>query len=183
MPQTTPHSSFTFKILTGILLLALGFSAQAVCAQGFGQTPDTGAAAQASHTVQGPAAQAPQLPPLSEGIMVSVNNDMITSYDIKQRMLLLIVSSGVQVTQETYPAFQQQALNSLIEERLQQQELDHWEVKVSKEEVDQEIERMAKQSNLTSDQLLAELKQVGVEPETLRSQISAQIGWSTLVGG
>ncbi|MFT4075552.1 MAG: peptidylprolyl isomerase [Asticcacaulis sp.] len=170
------------SFLTLSMVLALGAPA-AFAQQGFPQTPDTGEAALASQPALTSHTQAPQLPTLGEGIIVSVNNDMITSYDLKQRMLLLIVTSGVQVTQENYAAFQQQALNSLIDERLQQQEMDHWKVKVSDSDVDDEITRMAAQSNLKSDQLLSELKRVGVEPATLRAQISAESGWSQLVGG
>lgn len=168
-------------VLSLALMLTLG--APAAFAQSFPQTPDTGDAALASQPALTPDTQAPQLPPLGEGILASVNNDMITSYDLKQRMLLLIVTSGVQVTQENYAAFQQQALNSLIDERLQQQEMDHWKVKVTDADIDEEIGRMASQSNMKPDQLLSELKRVGVEPATLRAQIAAESGWNQLVGG
>ena len=182
MSYSPTSGSFRSRVLP-LLSAALMLGASPVLAQSFPQTPDTGDAALASQPALTPDTQAPQLPPLAEGILVSVNNDMITSYDLKQRMLLLIVTSGVQVTQENYAAFQQQALNSLIDERLQQQELDHWKVKVTDAEVDDEIARMASQSNLKPDQLLSELKRVGVEPATLRAQIAAESGWNQLVGG
>lgn len=167
------------------LSLAGALTAGAVYAQASSQTPtpDTGVAAAASAPAVQPDEPTPELPALGEGIVVSVNDDMITSYDLKQRMLLLIVTSGVQVTQENYASFQQQALNSLIEEHLEEQEMDHWKVKVGDDEVDQEIARMAAQSNLSGDQLLTELKKVGVDSETLRDQIRAETGWSQLVGG
>lgn len=166
-----------------VLALAAGtaFAPGSAFAQGF--TPDTGAAAQASAPALTPNTPAPELPSLGEGILASVNDDLITSYDLKQRMLLLIVTSGVDITQDNYQAFQQQALNNLIDERLKQQELKHWKVVVSDKEIDTEIERMAQQSNLTPTQLLAELKKVGIEPQTLRSQIGADMGWNQLVGG
>ncbi|HVZ29231.1 MAG TPA: peptidylprolyl isomerase [Asticcacaulis sp.] len=158
-------------------------SAQGLGPQGLGPMPDTGAAAQASAPALTSNTQAPELPQLGEGILASVNDDMITSYDLKQRMLLLIVTSGVDVNQNNYQAFQQQALNNLIDERLKQQELKHWKVTVSDKEIDAEIDRMAQQSNLTAPQLLGELKKVGIEPQTLRSQIAADMGWNELVGG
>lgn len=182
MSYSLTSGSFMSRVLP-VLSAALILGAPPVLAQNFPQTPDTGDAALASQPALTPDTQAPQLPPLAEGILVSVNNDMITSYDLKQRMLLLIVTSGVQVTQENYAAFQQQALNSLIDERLQQQEMDHWKVKVTDSDVDEEIARMAAQSNLKPDQLLSELKRVGVEPATLRAQIAAESGWNQLVGG
>ena len=171
MSHSLTSGSFMSRVLP-VLSAALILGAPPVLAQNFPQTPDTGDAALASQPALTPDTQAPQLPPLAEGILVSVNNDMITSYDLKQRMLLLIVTSGVQVTQENYAAFQQQALNSLIDERLQQQEMDHWKVKVTDSDVDEEIARMAAQSNLKPDQLLSELKRVGVE------RASAGRSWS-----
>ncbi|MGZ3304546.1 MAG: hypothetical protein ACXU8U_01695, partial [Asticcacaulis sp.] len=124
-------------------------------------TPDTGAAAAASAPALTPSSAPQPLPALGEGILVSVNDDIVSSYDLKQRMLLLMATSGVQVTQENYTAFQQQALRSLINERLERQEMVHWKVKVEDKEIDEELTRMAGQSNLTKDQMIAELKKIG----------------------
>jgi len=172
-----------FAIGMAMFMGAASASAQTQAPPPLGSTPDSGNAAFDSQAPLTPSTPAPQLPQLGEGVLVSVNSDMITSYDLKQRMLLLIVTSGVQVTQDNYAAFQQQALNSLIDEKLQMQEMDHWKVKVSDKEVDDELNRMAAQSNLDKDQLIGELKRVGVEPDTLRQQIRAGIGWQELVGG
>ncbi|ESQ73881.1 peptidylprolyl isomerase [Asticcacaulis sp. AC402] len=174
------HLLRTALLITTAVALAL--SPHAAIAQEQ-PTPDTGSAAAASAPGFDQNAPAPQLPKLAEGMLISVNDDMITSYDLKQRMLLLIVTSGVQVTQENYEAFQQQAINGLINERLQMQELAHWKVKVGDDDINEELERMASQSGLTGEQLLSELKKVGIEPATLKDQIRAETGWSRLVGG
>ncbi len=146
-------------------------------------TPDTGAAAAASAPALQPGEAAPTIPTLGEGVLVTVNDDIISSYDLKQRMLLLMATSGVQVTQENYTQFQQQAMRSLVDEHLQFQEMKQWKVKVEDKEVTDELDRMAKQSNMSRDQLLGELKKIGVEPTTLKDQIRAQLGWNELVGG
>lgn len=136
-----------------------------------------------------PQAAAPQAAPqpprqaLREGIIAVVNDELISSYDLRQRMLLLIVTSGVQVTEQNYEAFQQQALRSLIDERLELQEAKRWELTIEDEEITEEITRMAAQSNMSYDQLIAELQRAGVDPETLRNQIRAETGWQRLVGG
>lgn len=185
MPIMSAFSNAKFRraTLAGTCLAALAAGLMAASAVAQEQTPDTGDAALASAPALGPDSEAPQLPPLGEGILISVNKDMITSYDLKQRMLLLMVTSGVQVTQDNYSAFQQQAITSLVEERLQKQEMEHWKVKIDAKEIDEEIERMGRQSGMTGEQLKGELKKLGVEPQTLRDQIEAQTGWSMLVGG
>lgn len=127
--------------------------------------------------------QASQARPLGEGVVALVNDKLISSYDLKQRMLLLIITSGVQVTQQNYAAFQQQALRALIDEHLQLGEADRFELKISDEEINEEIANMAQQSGLSTDQLLAELKRAGIESQTLRDQIKAEIAWGNLVNG
>jgi peptidyl-prolyl cis-trans isomerase SurA len=128
-------------------------------------------------------AQQPRRPTLAEGVVAIVNDEIISSYDLRQRMLLLMVTSGVQPTEENVRALQQQALRSLVDEHLQMQELARFEVEISDEDVTEEIAQIARGNNISAEQLLAGLAQVGVRPETLREQVRAQIGWERLVGG
>ena len=197
MNQTPLRSALRTRLRRACAAVALGAAALSVCTGiAVAQTlpaplntssmdqpmPDTGAAAAASAPVQ-PGQLTSSMPALGEGVLVSVNDDIISSYDLKQRMLLLMATSGVQVTQDNYAQFQSQALRSLVDEHLQEQEMKHWKVTVENKEIDDELSRMAQQSNLNKDQLLAELKKIGVEPTTLRDQIRAQLGWNDLVGG
>jgi peptidyl-prolyl cis-trans isomerase SurA len=131
-------------------------------------------------------APAPQAKPpegFGEGVVATVNDTLISSYDLRQRMLLLIVTSGVQVTEQNYQGFQQQALRALIDEHLQQAEMKRFELEVKDDEIDEEIGNMAQQSNLSAQALLNELKRMGVDPQTLRTQIRSEIGWNQLVNG
>ena len=64
-------------------------------------------------------ALAPQAAPLprgmSESVAAVVNDDIISTYDLAQRMRLLIATSGVQPTEQTLPQFQQEALVGLVD--------------------------------------------------------------------
>ncbi|WP_255500858.1 peptidylprolyl isomerase [Caulobacter sp. 17J80-11] len=120
---------------------------------------------------------------MAEGVAAVVNDEIISTYDLRQRMMLLIATSGVKATQENLPALQQKALRSLVDERLQMQELKRFDVKIEDREVDEEIDAMAKDNEMSGAQLVAGLRSIGVAPDTLREQIRAQIGWRHLVGG
>lgn len=127
---------------------------------------------------------APEVPfQLTEGVIASVNDDIITGFELRQRMLLLIAMTQVQPTEENLPALQNQALQSLIDERLQTAEITKFEVPVSEEEVSQEIAAMAEESGTTAANYLTFLARAGIRPETLRTQIKVQMGWQRLVGG
>lgn len=138
-----------------------------------------------------PAAEAaPAAPPaapafqMSDGILATVNDSIITGFDLRQRMLLLIAMTQVQPTAENIPAIQQQALNALVDERLQAQELANFkDLVVSDQQVDEEIAAMAQEVGASPQTYLDFLAQGGIRPATLREQIRTQIGWSQLVGG
>ncbi|MBU1386151.1 MAG: peptidylprolyl isomerase [Alphaproteobacteria bacterium] len=169
--------------LTGVAIAAL--LAGAAVAQTAPQQP---AAAGTLNPAAGqtPSAVAPATPQfqLADGILVTVNDSIITGYDLRQRMLLLIAMTQVQPTPENIPAIQQEALNALIDERLQAQELTNYEtLVVSPEEVEQEIGRMAQDVGATPEAYLSFLEAGGIRPQTIRDQLRTQIGWQRLVGG
>jgi peptidyl-prolyl cis-trans isomerase SurA len=175
------------------LLLAttapLGASAQALGGKA-AAPPPAGAPAAEPEATPAAAPRAPIGPqPMSESVAAVVNDDIISTYDLGQRMRLLIATSGVQPTQETLPQFQREALVSLVDERLQLQELKRVqkEQKISiistDEEVLEELTDMAKQNNLKPEGFLLALKQQGIGPETLYEQIRAQMSWQRWISG
>jgi len=127
--------------------------------------------------------------PLNEGVAAVVNDDIISTYDLRQRMRLLILTSGVQPTQENLPQLEQQALRSLVDEHLQLQELrkvgkrQKMDLIAENKDVDEEISDLAKQNNLTFAQMKTSFQASGVDMETLRDQIRTQISWQRLISG
>lgn len=121
---------------------------------------------------------------LAEGILVTVNDEVVTSFDLRQRMLSIIAMSQLQPTEETLPQIQRQALNALIEQHLQRQELRKYEdLVISDAEVDEEISEMAQGAGTSAANFTAFLEQGGIRMSTLREQLRTEIGWRALVGG
>lgn len=132
----------------------------------------------------GPVAASPGEFRLAEGILVTVNDEVVTSFDLRQRMLSIIAMSQLQPTEETLPQIQRQALNALIEQHLQRQELRNYEdLVITDEEVDEEISEMAQGAGTTLENFTAFLEQGGIRMSTLREQIRTELGWRALVGG
>jgi peptidyl-prolyl cis-trans isomerase SurA len=146
-----------------------------------------GASAQELAAAPPPAPAAPS--GISEAVVAIVNDDIISTYDLMQRMRLILVTSGVQPTQETLPQLQREALRSLVDERLQLQEIRRVEEEQDVEivptdaEVDEEINEIAKGNNMTGGQLVAALGSQGVGAETLRSQLRAEVSWQRWIQG
>lgn len=148
---------------------------------------DAGAASPSAATpVSNPPADQPAL---AEGVVATVNDDIISSYDLRQRMRLIMITAGVQPTADNLPQIEAEALRDLEDEHLEMQEIKHQEkeqkftITASDQDVNDEINRMAKNNKMTGDQLLDALARAGVGPETLREQLRAQISWQRWIAG
>jgi len=118
-----------------------------------------------------------------QGIAAIVNDEVISTYDVDQRTMLVLSSSGVQPTQEIVQRIRAQVLRNLIDEKLQLQESKNFEVEITEEEVDEAIERLARQNNISSAEIARQLGSVGIGIDTLRAQIKAELAWNQLVQG
>ena len=112
-----------------------------------------------------------------------VNDQVITTYDVEQRVSLIAISSGGQVTAEILPQLQAQALRDLIEEKLKFIEAGKFELKADPTEVERELAAIAGQSGTSIQQLESSLNANGVSLDGLREQIAAGQIWPRLVQG
>lgn len=140
--------------------------------------------------VAAPPAERPAAPqPLSESVAAVVNDDIISSYDLMQRMRLLMATSGMQPTQENLPQIEQEALRSLIDERLQMQELKRVEkqqkitIISTDKEVEEQIGEIAQSNRISPEQLKQQLVTQGIGLETWRAQLRAESSWQSWIQG
>ena len=118
-----------------------------------------------------------------EGIAAIVNDEPISFTDVRQRARLLLMGIAQQPTPEIIQQVTGQALEQLIDERLQIQKAAEYEVEIEDDEIAAAIGDMAAQSNLTREALYQQLSQVGVNPNSLEEQMRAEIAWRRIMGG
>lgn len=126
-----------------------------------------------------PAAPAQQV----EGIAAVVNDEPITTLDVRDRMRLIISSAGIQPDEETLGRIQEQAIRGLIEETLQLQQAREFELDVDEAEVDEAIADLAARNGATVEEITSDLTASGISIATLRRQMRAEIAWQILVSG
>ncbi len=130
---------------------------------------------------------APETPTESlslEGVAAIVNDSPISYSDVRQRARLLLLSfGGGQPTPEQIQQITGQALEQLIDEKLQLNRVAEFEVVVAPEEINDAVDNMASQSGLTGDVLRQQLIEAGVNPVSLEEQMRADIAWNRLMNG
>ena len=133
--------------------------------------------------------QRPAPPQISGGVAALVNDDVISTYDLHQRTLLLIVTSGVPATAENLPQMQDEALRSLVDEHLELHEMQRMEkeqkfqIVADDDEVSQALAGLAKENNTSLAELKRQFASLGLEMETLRDQLRVQISWQRMIAG
>lgn len=107
-------------------------------------------------------------------IVVTVNGNPITNYDIQRRVAFL----KLQQKQGNLVA---QAKKELIDEELKNIEIKRRNIEVSNDEVDKAFENFATQNNMTLDQLNQILIQNDITVQHFKNYIRGQIGWGRLI--
>jgi peptidyl-prolyl cis-trans isomerase SurA len=115
-------------------------------------------------------------PALAQQVAVIVNGAPITTYDIEQRSKFNTLS--------THKTPDRQAIiEELIDEKLKVQAGQRYKLEVSDGEVDNAYANMARKMRLTPEQLTGALSHAGVDAQTLKARIRADIAWQQIVRG
>jgi peptidyl-prolyl cis-trans isomerase SurA len=115
-------------------------------------------------------------PALAQQVAVIVNGAPITTYDIEQRTKFNTLS-----THKT-PG-RQEVIEELIDEKLKVQAGERYKLEVGSSDVDNAYTNMARRMRLTPEQLTGALNHAGVDAQTLKARIKADIAWQQIVRG
>lgn len=126
--------------------------------------------------------QGPQQQQLN-AIEVLVNDEPISSFDINQRLRLVIAISGGVSSQEEFLQVREQVIRSMVDERLQMQEAAEVELTIEKAQLDEFFERRAQSVGQEAEQFANALQSIGSSKESMQAQMEAEIAWSQLVQG
>ena len=109
-----------------------------------------------------------------------VNGEVITPTDIDQRLQLLVISNGGQISPEETKRLRDQVLRNLIDETLEIQAAKAEKIDIKPSEIERTLQRVAGNVKQTPEQLAAYLEANGSNVNTLRRQIQGEIAWQRL---
>ena len=118
-----------------------------------------------------------------QAIAVIVNDEVISRYDVNQRVRLILVTSGIPATEENVKRIEEQAIKALIDEKIQIQEAIKLEVPDSPDEINLMLDNIARGNQTTAEGILESITSKGVNSETLLNQIKSELLWNKIVRG
>ena len=117
------------------------------------------------------------------GIAAVVNSDIVTIHDLRQRVLFMMATSAAERDEASVQRLQRQALRNLVDEHLQMQEAENYDLEISDEDVDSSVGRLLSQNGTDPNKLVSDLASAGVSIETLRDQVRSELAWQRIVSG
>ncbi len=110
-----------------------------------------------------------------------VNDDIVSMLDVKQRLQLLIVSTGQKDSPELRQRMLSQVVRSLIDERLQAQEAKRLSIKVSEAQIEKAFNDISRQNKMPKEAFLKLLQSNGILADSFTDQVRAQLTWQSLI--
>ena len=106
-------------------------------------------------------------------VMARVNDDAITDFDLSQRILLAIRSTGLQDSPDLRQRMAAQMLRQMIDERLQLQDAKRLGLKVTDNEMQQRVGDIERAAGMGRGQFRQYIQSTGVSYDIAVQQIEA----------
>ncbi len=123
------------------------------------------------------AAAAPEV-----GIAAVVNDEVITTKDIEDRLDFIGKTTDVPDDEEARARIRPQVLRQLVDETLQMQEARRLGLAPDERDITQAIAMIEKQRSMVPGGVLEDLKDHNVSESYFKHQLAAQVAWSKIIG-
>jgi peptidyl-prolyl cis-trans isomerase SurA len=110
-----------------------------------------------------------------------VNGEIITGTDVDQRLALIVIANGGNISAEEKERLRLQVLRNLIDETLQIQEAKANKIEITRDEIGQSFARVSQNFKRTPDVMATYLRQQGSSDRSIRRQIEGEVAWSRLL--
>ena len=116
-------------------------------------------------------------------IAVLVNDQLITSYDVVQRMKLSAILSGIDITPENNNQLLNSVIDELIKENLKNQKLNEYDISVSEEEyLNQEL-RFFENNPINKENLIKIFELNDIKYDEFKKFLINGVSWQKLISG
>tara|TARA_B100001059_G_C17713843_1_gene516916 strand:+ start:142 stop:747 length:606 start_codon:yes stop_codon:yes gene_type:complete len=113
-------------------------------------------------------------------IIKLVNDEVITNFDLEQRIKLLATLNKVNINSENIDQYARELISLMVDEKLQYEQMKKYNISITQKEVDEYIKKAY--SNNDTSQIVSILNQNNINVDILYESIRIKIGWNELTG-
>jgi len=115
-------------------------------------------------------------------IAAIVNDKVISTFDLQERIQLIIFSASLPNNDKQKRSLAPQVLRDLIDETLKNEEAERLNISVTNKEMNSALRRIEKLNNIPQGSFNDMIKSNGISAKAALSQISASIIWQKFIG-
>lgn len=127
------------------------------------------------------AAHAPATAQNVQNISAIVNDEIVSAFDVEQRLQLVIASTEVPDARAVRSRLTRQVLRSLVDEKLQIQEARRLNISLTSQEIDRAIAMLAERNKVSVESLPRMLASRNIKIGALLNRLRAEIVWTKLI--
>ena len=113
-------------------------------------------------------------------IIKLVNNNVITNYDLEQRLKLYSALNNVNINKENIDKLAVKMLSLMIDEKLQLEQINSYKISVNESEINNYIERAYLNESNSLNEFIDVLDNNNIDIGILKKSIEVMIGWNKL---
>ena len=114
-------------------------------------------------------------------IIATVNNEIITSYELKNKIMTFLILNKVEVNQENINNYKNQSLKTLINMRIRKNELVKYNLLNGEIDTSRLIEQQSKKYNFTIEEFKKEFLNNNLSYDLYLQEIQLELGWQQLI--
>ena len=116
-------------------------------------------------------------------IAVLVNEELITSYDIIQRMKLTAIIQGMNINADNNKLIFNNTVDELIHEKLKIEKIKEYEIVITNEEYQEFENNFFNRNNIKREEMLQILEENKINYQELKNFLINDISWNKLING
>ncbi len=116
-------------------------------------------------------------------IAVLVNEEVITSYDIIQRLKLKTIIQGIDINSQNQQVIINNIVDELIQEKVKLEKIREYKIKVSDDEYIEFENNFFKRYDINSSQIIQTLNENEIDYQELKDLLLNELSWSKLISG
>ena len=116
-------------------------------------------------------------------IAVLVNEDIITSYDIIQRLKLMAIIQGINLNAQNTQLMVNNVVDELIREKVKLSKINEYQIKIKDEEYAEFELNFFTRNEIKQDEILNLLRENSINYQELKKYLMGELAWNKLVNG
>ncbi|MDA9864839.1 hypothetical protein N9C52_01145 [Pelagibacterales bacterium] len=115
-------------------------------------------------------------------IIKLVNEQVITNYDLEQRLKIYSTLNSVNINNENIEQLAKEMLSLMVDEKLQLEQILSYKISVNEAEIIEYINRAYISNNTTLDDFMLIIENNNLDIDVLKKSIEIKLGWNQLSG-